>query len=232
MKIGILQTGRTPVELRAKHGDYDDLFRAFLAGQGFTFETFAVLDGVLPAGPNDADGWLITGSRFGVYEGHPWIAPLESFLRAVYAKGVPIIGVCFGHQILAQALGGKVEKFSGGWSVGATQYDTDTGSKRIMAWHQDQVTQPPKDARVAGHTDFCENAILVYGDKALTMQPHPEFTPEFMVDLLDARGVVLPPETAQSARKGMSAELATEDIADMFAEFLRRPRPDVTNNAP
>lgn len=101
MKIGILQTGRTPDEIRADHGDYDDLFKQLLDGRGFTFETYAALDGMLPASAHDADGWLITGSKFGVYEDHPWIAPLEEFLRNAYAAAVPIIGVCFGHQILA-----------------------------------------------------------------------------------------------------------------------------------
>ncbi|AQU83873.1 MAG: type 1 glutamine amidotransferase [Halomonas sp.] len=226
MKIGILQTGRSPEGLREQHGDYDDMFRTLLAGRGFTFQTFPVLDGIFPPSPDAADGWLITGSRFGVYEDLPWIAPLESFLRDVYATGLPIIGVCFGHQILAQALGGKVEKFSGGWSVGATTYDTDAGAKRIMAWHQDQVIEPPSDARVIGHSDFCAHAMLAYGDTALTVQPHPEFNPQFMADLLDARGEVLPPDIMLTAKEGLDTELATAEMADRFTTFFKQPRPE------
>ena len=110
MKIGILQTGRSPDELRAKHGDYDEMFVRLLSGQGFEFKTFPVLDGVLPTQINEADGWLITGSKFGVYEDHDWIAPLEEFLRRAFAAEAPIVGVCFGHQILAQALVGRCHK--------------------------------------------------------------------------------------------------------------------------
>ncbi len=101
MKIGILQAGRSPEELRDRHGDYDDMFRRFLDGQGFEFVTYPVLDGVLPNSVDDAEGWLVTGSKFGVYEDHDWIPPLEDFLRQAYAQAVPIVGIYFGHQILA-----------------------------------------------------------------------------------------------------------------------------------
>ena len=105
--------------MRAKHDDYDGLFKRLLAGRGFEFETYPVLDGVFPADAQAAQGWLISGSKFGIYEDNDWIAPLEEFLRQVYSAGVPIIDICFGHQILAQARGGRVEQFSGGRSAGA-----------------------------------------------------------------------------------------------------------------
>ncbi|GGA20230.1 type 1 glutamine amidotransferase [Neptunicoccus cionae] len=223
MKIGILQTGHTPEEMREKHGDYDDLFKRLLAGRGLHFETYPVLDGILPDTIMDADGWLITGSKFGVYEDHDWIPPLEDFLRRAYAAAIPIVGVCFGHQILAQALGGKVEKFSGGWQVGPVDYArTDGRNDRIMAWHQDQITQVPEGAAITGTTDFCANAMLVYGDRALTVQPHPEFTPEFMGDLLAARGDILPDAILTKARAGLQAHLDSPDYAQMFEDFFRR----------
>lgn len=225
MKIGILQTGRTPDDLRARHGDYDDLFKRMLDGRGFDFNTYPVLENVLPGSVHDAEGWLITGSKFGAYEGHDWIAPLEDFLRAAYAAGVPIIGVCFGHQILAQALGGKVEKYAGGWSVGPADYDAEDGQKEVvMAWHQDQVTELPQDAKVIGSSDFCANAMLAYGDKALTIQPHPEFTAEFLSDLLRAKGDILPDHIAAGAKARIAEPLTSSKIADRFEAFLKRER--------
>ena len=104
MKIGILQTGHSPEEMLEAHGNYSDRFSAMLGGHDFTFETFSVVAGVFPAGPQDADGWLITGSKHGAYEDHAWIPPLEDLIRAIYASTTPMIGVCFGHQIIARNL--------------------------------------------------------------------------------------------------------------------------------
>jgi len=226
MKIGILQTGRSPDELRERHGDYDAMFRRLLGGQGFEFQTWVALDGELPDEVHAADGWLVTGSRFGVYEPHDWIAPLEAFLREAYAQGVPIVGICFGHQILAQALGGTVRKFDGGWSAGVEHYDLHgfADGAEIIAWHQDQVIEPPPGAQVIGSTPFCRYAALAYDDKALSLQPHPEFTPEFVADLIVARRGVIPPEVGERAGNSLPGELSTAAVANMIGEFFRRPR--------
>ena len=118
MLIGILQTGDAPDAIQPASGNYPDMFERLLTGRGFDFRTWRVLDMQFPTSPRDADGWIITGSRFGVYEDHPFIPPLEAFIRAVKEAQVPMVGICFGHQIIAQALGGRVEKFSGGWAAG------------------------------------------------------------------------------------------------------------------
>jgi GMP synthase-like glutamine amidotransferase len=129
MQIGILQTGQSPDALRDDAGDYPDMFERLLAGQGFTFRTWHVEAMDFPASVHDMDGWLITGSRHGAYEDHPFIAPLEAFIRDAYAAHVPMVGVCFGHQIIAQAMGGKVERYAGGWSPrsGGDQAGCSTG---------------------------------------------------------------------------------------------------------
>ena len=188
MKIGILMTGHAVPELQERAGDYDAMFAALLAGRGVEFETYNVVDEQYPSAPDACDGWLITGSKHGAYEDHPWIPPLEEFIRAVYASGRPMIGVCFGHQIIAQALGGKVIKYPGGWSVGRTEYDLDGETFALNAWHQDQVTEVPQGAEVIGKSDFCAHAALVYDDRILTIQPHPEFGPDIVEDLIRLRG--------------------------------------------
>ena len=225
MKIGILQTGRVPDHMQSEHGDYGDIYQDMLAGHGFEFEVFAALDGELPNSVNAADGWIITGSKFSAYGKYDWIAPLEEFLRQAYQANVPIVGVCFGHQILAQALGGTVEKFSKGWSVGATKYDvkangTNTGTDTVMAWHQDQITKLPAGATVTGSSDFCKYAMLAYGDKALSIQAHPEFTPKFVSDLIGARRDLLPEKIADDALANLDAPLTSSRVADQFATFF------------
>ena len=114
MKIGILQTGHSPDNMKDALGDYGDMFVKLLGGHGFDFQIWSVVDGDFPASAVDADGWLITGSKHGAYEDHDWIPPLEQLIRAIREAGRPLVGICFGHQIIAQALGGKVEKFAGG----------------------------------------------------------------------------------------------------------------------
>ena len=223
MKIGILQTGIVPEQLADKHGQYSLMFSRLLAGHGFEFENFAVVDNVFPKSVHDCDGWLVTGSRHGAYEPHPWIPPLEDFIRNAYAAGVPIVGICFGHQIMAQALGGKVEKFSGGWGAGPNSYVTADGRKiELHAMHQDQVVVLPPEARVTASSDFCSNAALAYKGKAISYQPHPEFSPGYMRDLIEMRkGTVLPEDHANSALEAITDELDSAEIANEIAEFYK-----------
>ena len=223
MKIGILQTGHSPDEVRGALGDYSDMFARLLGGHGFDFVTFNVVDGEFPAGPDDADGWLITGSKHGAYEDHPWIPPLEDLIRAIRDAGKPLIGVCFGHQIIAQALGGKVEKFAGGWAVGPTNYDFGDEIMTLNAWHQDQVTVLPEGAKVLASNDFCANAALAYGDTILTIQPHPEFGKPLLDGLITHRAPgVVPADQIAAARDKLDAPLDSARFADRMAAFLKR----------
>jgi GMP synthase-like glutamine amidotransferase len=220
MQIGILQTGESPDALRDQ-GDYPDFFETLLAGRGLTFRRFAVLRSEFPVGVHDCDGWLITGSRFGAYEDHAWIPPLEDFIRAAYAEHVPVVGICFGHQIIAQAMGGRVEKYKGGWSVGPTTYDFGDRTYTLNAWHQDQVVEKPKGAKVLASTDFCENAALLYDDRMFSVQPHPEFRKEFVEGLIKHRGPGLVPDPIlRAATDRLDTPLDSPSMADRIADFF------------
>ncbi|MCB1409925.1 MAG: type 1 glutamine amidotransferase [Rhodobacteraceae bacterium] len=222
MKIGILQTGEAHESLRERHGDYPDMFETLLAGHGFTFARWRVMDMAFPASVRDCDGWLITGSKFGVYEDHPFIAPLEQFIRDAFAQGVPVAGICFGHQIMAQALGGTVEKFAGGWSTGPTDYDFGGRTLRLNAWHQDQVTQAPPGAEAIASSPFCRYAGLAYGRTGLSVQAHPEFDDAFTAGLIDKRGRGVVPDAVlddAAARLG-KAPLDSAPVADRIAQFF------------
>jgi len=222
MKIGFLQTGEAPEALKGDLGDYPDLFVRLLAGNGFDFATYRVLDGVFPSAVTDCDGWLITGSRHGAYEGHPWIAPLEVFIRECYGAGVPMVGVCFGHQIIAQAMGGRVEKFGGGWSAGATEYDFDGQKITLNAWHQDQVTVKPDMATRIASNEFCENAALLYDDRLFTVQAHPEFDANFVAGLIDKRGRgMIPDPLLDKAVQRLDAPLDNTSMAARIAAFFK-----------
>lgn len=225
MLIGILQTGLAPENLAPATGDYPDMFARLLDGYGFEFKTYRVVENEFPASVRDCDGWLITGSRHGAYEDHPWIPPLEQFIRDAFAARVPVVGICFGHQIVAQAMGGKVERYAGGWAVGATEYDFGDEKMVLNAWHRDQVTKAPEGAKVIASNDFCANAALLYDDRALTVQAHPEFRPEFVDGLMQTRGKgVVPDELMASAAKRLDQPLHDKSMAARIAAFFKAPR--------
>jgi GMP synthase (glutamine-hydrolysing) len=222
MRIGILQTGHAPDQVIGALGDYSDMFEQLLGGHDFTFQTFSVVDNVFPDSPDLADGWLITGSRHAVYEDHAWIAPLEELIRKIAASGKPLIGICFGHQIIAQALGGKVEKYRGGWAAGRQVYDFGDEKLALNAWHQDQVVELPEGAQVIAENATCKYAGLVIGDNILTVQPHPEFDAQMMSALLEYRGAALPDELREKARAGLTKSTASDQFADRMAAFFRK----------
>jgi len=227
MKIGILQAGHSPEGLIADFGDYGEMFVTLLGGNGFEFQIWSVVDGDIPASADLADGWLVTGSKFGAYDALDWIPPLEDFLRTAFDQNIPIVGICFGHQILAQALGGKVEKFGGGWAVGATDYDVKNDDKTITlnAWHQDQVTRRPEGATVLASSPQCENAMLAYGTKALTIQPHPEFGNDFVEGLVKNRGRgLVPDDLLTAAISRLETPISRDWILENMVRFFKQPR--------
>ncbi len=229
MLIGILQAGPLADATVAKHGDYPDLYAHLLRDQGFTFRSFRVVDMAFPDSVTACDGWLISGSRYGAYEDMPFIAPLEQFIRDAMAADVPLVGICFGHQIIAQALGGTVEKVARGWSVGRKVYDFDGTPLAVNAWHQDQVTVLPDGARVVAQTEFCPYAALVYGRAAYSVQPHPEFTGAFTVDLAESRGRgVVPEAILETAIADAGKPLDNAAIADRIGAFFRTRNPSGT----
>lgn len=225
MKIGILMCGAFPENLQELMGNYDVMFQSLLGGQDFTFEMYSVFENQFPASVEDADGWLISGSRFGVYDDVDWIAPLEDFVREAVTVARPIVGICFGHQLIAQALGGKVEKFEGGWAVGRKLYDFGGVELPLNAWHQDQVVEVPEGAMTIASNDFCEHAAIIYGDRAFTVQAHPEFGPEMIEGLAMTRAeMVNDPEQIETALDDLDKPLANEVIGDQIADFFRLNR--------
>jgi GMP synthase-like glutamine amidotransferase len=179
----------------------------------------------------------VTGSRHGVYDGLPWIEPLKGFLRACIAARVPVVGICFGHQILAEALGGRVIKSERGWGLGVQDYElvarpswlADLPDQfAVNALHQDQVVALPPGVTVLARSPHCAYAALAYGELeapvAVTLQPHPEFGRAFMDELLALRaGTVFPIDDAEAARASLARDdVASDAWARLIVDFLHR----------
>ena len=231
MRIGILKCGQSPEVIRGELGDYDTMFETLLAGRGFDFASYHVEAMEFPASVHDADGWLLTGSRHGAYEDHAFIPPLEAFIRAAYAAHVPLVGICFGHQIIAQALGGRVEKYAGGWAIGAQDYVFEGAPVTLNAWHQDQVVERPAGALPVASNGFCENAALVYDDRAFTVQAHPEFGDAMIGGLIEHRSGTVPPDLVAQAKTRMTGAGPSMALADRIAQFFKAPRASVRGAA-
>jgi len=223
--IGILQTGFLEGEMAERHGQFPEMFKKLLGEDTFNYRTYAVAKNEFPKHHDECDSWIVTGSKHGVYEDHNWIPPLEILIRKLKASDRPTIGICFGHQIMAQALGGKVEKSDKGWGAGQQEYRRkDTTKKiRLLAFHQDQVTQQPPNSKIIYTSDFCEFAGLEYSPTCFSLQPHPEFTIELTQDLVDMRrGNVMPEEVAIKVLDLLEQENDRDEFAKFIRDFLNR----------
>jgi GMP synthase (glutamine-hydrolysing) len=198
MKIGILRTDTVRPEWRDTYGEYPDMFMRLLGALEPTLEfgVYHVEAGEYPAAVDEVDAYLITGSKAGVYESLPWIPPLVDFVRELHVRRKHTVGICFGHQLIAQALGGAAGKSDKGWGVGLHRHtlcsrptwaDEGEATFRILVSHQDQVLQLPPDAQRIAGSEFCENASVQVGEHILTFQGHPEFVPEYSRELMHFR---------------------------------------------
>ena len=191
MRLGILQADHVDPECRARFGDYADMFTDALGDaldSCSSFEFFDVRRGLYPDQVGDCDAYLITGSRASVYDDEPWIARLKDFVRELDDARAKTVGVCFGHQLAAAALGGFVRKAAVGWGVGvhtwAVLHDEPwmrprLGEIRLLASHQDQVETLPHGARLLAASEFCPHAAFAVGNHLFAVQGHPEFTRDY-----------------------------------------------------
>jgi GMP synthase-like glutamine amidotransferase len=233
MKLTIIQTGEVPEQLRDRFGPYHKMFEAMFAatGQGFTCEVVPLTDGAPLPDAGTLEGIVLTGSPAGVYDDLPWIEPLRRFIRDAYGRATPMLGICFGHQIMADALGGDVRKSEKGWGLGRHNY-TVTARPRYMAAapaalaiacsHQDQVLAPPAEAEVILASGFTPNAGLAYRNgAALSFQPHPEFSDDYTAALAELRRGRVPEEIVDAALASMGTPSHSAELAGYIGRFFK-----------
>lgn len=223
MKIGILETGRPSAALEGRFGRYDAMLMRLL-GERHQTRTYAVTAGDYPERPEDEDAYLITGSAAGVYDDLPWIPGLKTFLQQTKGKA-KLVGICFGHQIMAEAFGGRVEKSDKGWGIGLHRYEVREAAPwmdpvdgfSIPVSHQDQVVRQPPQSRLVAASPFTSFGVVAYDDQpAISFQCHPEFEPEFARALIEERRDRVPePDSA-------IASLAQANDGPLVGSWIRR----------
>lgn len=229
MKIAILECDTPREFLYDVYGRYGQMYTQWMSAHfaEAEFDAFAVhQDGVLPA-VSDYDGYMLTGSRHDLSGRQPWMLDIEDLLRAARAEGIPVAGICFGHQIMANAYGGTVERAPGGWVLGRQCYQPRQGDAVAdlysFAIHQDQVVKRPEGVRVVHGNARVENGRLEYDFPAMSVQYHPEFFPDFYRKLmhycLESR--MMDAGLIERALAEVSDGSDGGVIARQFAEFFR-----------
>lgn len=233
MKLTIVQTGDVPAPLRPQYGPYHRMFERMFDGVSdqFSYEMITCYDGHDLPDPSTLDGIVLTGSAAGVYDDLNWLEPLRNFIRSAYSAKTPMLGICFGHQIMADALGGDVRKSEKGWGLGRHVYDvvgrpgfmTEAPDRvAVSCSHQDQVIVPPSEADVILRSDFTPNAGLAYkSGKALSFQPHPEFLDDYALALAEMRRGKAPDAVVNGAVGSFGTASDSDKVAGYIGDFFR-----------
>lgn len=229
--IAIFNTDTVPDALARVHGQYPDMFMQSLlaVNPALTFARFDVHNKHYPEAITDYAGVLITGSKSAAYDTDDWITQLKTRIQHMAREGVPMVGICFGHQIIHQALGGQVVKAPGGWCVGvhrnkltaaAAQYGPAGKTFRLLSSHQDQVVKLAPNSQLLASSDHCAIAMTSVGNNILTLQGHPEFTRDYAKVLMDRRQELIGQQVHQRGLESLTQPLDDREVLGWMLQTL------------
>jgi GMP synthase-like glutamine amidotransferase len=226
MKVGLLECDDVVGRFPEVKGGYREMFAALLPRLSFRY--YEAHRGQLPSSASECDAWMCTGSKYSVYDGTPWIADLAAFIRSIDR---PYVGICFGHQMLAHAMGGEVAKASQGWGVGVLHLEILKNESwmtppltqvRIQHMHQDQVQKLPDRSVLLGRSPHCEVGMFRVGETMLGIEGHPEFTVEYGAALIRAREPLIGKDRALKALDSLKEKSDGPSVGRWIERFLKR----------
>lgn len=233
MKILIVKTGEALPKLRKTRGDFESWFSS---GLGMACDHVDVCSGRMPPPPDNYGGVVVTGSAAMVSDPEPWAVFTARWLRDVVGQ-LPILGVCYGHQLLAYALGGAVGDNPQGRQIGTTEARlADTVDELfsglpdllpVQVSHRQVVLEPPPDAVILATNGADPYHALRYGPACWGVQFHPEFDAEIIRGYVDGLADRLVAEGLDigAIRAGIRATPAAATVLDRFAGVVRGVRP-------
>ena len=232
MIIGIVEADELESDTIRLFGSYTDRFAELLstADPELMFDTYCAVHQRYPLDIDACDAYLITGSKFSSYDNIDWITRLKQFVVECHQHNKKLIGICFGHQLIAQALGGWVQKSDKGWGVGLISSEVTQNpawlSPRLQAFsllinHQDQVTRLPRDASLIATNDFCPVSGYRVNQSVLSFQGHPEFSREYLLYLMDKRRQDIGEQVYQQAVASLEQDIDHEQVANWIVNFIR-----------
>ncbi|GAA3543395.1 type 1 glutamine amidotransferase [Zobellella aerophila] len=232
LRLCVIENGLVPEDLQGSFASYPAMIERWLvpALPEARFSQVSPVTGEPLPDPLAFDGYILTGSRHSCYEGAAWMEALLRFLQRLRELQRPVFGICFGHQIMADAYGGRTRKAEQGWGLGAQQYhypEEGPTAGAAFVFHQDQVVELPPEARVLGGSGHCRHGVLSYPFPALSVQYHPEFTTDYMSALAHRyAGTMLTREQADTALSSLE-QLSVDNTrsAAWVANFFRKYRP-------
>ncbi|NQZ51783.1 MAG: GMP synthase [Moritella sp.] len=233
MKLGILQCDDVRCSLQPDFGNYASMFETLFQQTDEVLELrfYLVIAGQFPQHIDECDAYICSGSKWGVNDEDPWIRQLEDFIRALYTEGKGLVGICFGHQLIAKALGGEVEKSPLGWGVGIAHANVLTelnwmqpkqANIALVVCHQDQVCKLPRRATVLMSNNFCPYSMFQVDSHFLGLQGHPEFTALYSAVLMEQRRDIIPVDTINSAMDSLNYQADDKLITKWILAFLRQ----------
>ena len=233
MIVGVLQVDSVLPQFQEEHGNYPEMFIKILGiGPDIEFRIYDVEHGVYPEDLDECDGYVITGSKKSVYDDEPWIKDLIDYVRRLHENQKKLVGICFGHQMVAHALGGRTEPAREGWGVGIHQcqivnklgfMSPDLDEFGLLVSHRDQVTELPDGAELLATSEFCANAMFRIDDHILAFQGHPEFTRAYARDLMEMRKEILGEQTFQAGITSLAGELDSDLVGGWIIRFIAEP---------
>lgn len=232
MKIGILETDIVDENVIEEYGSYPDMFRKLLltVDNSLSFQTYQVIDFEYPLSLDECDAYLITGSKFSAYDKDLWIERLKEFVVELVDHRKKLIGICFGHQLIAQSLTGQVERSGKGWGVGVYSSHVKSHEKwmlpviddfSLLVSHQDQVVKLPDSAKLIAANCFCQNASFMISDHVLTFQGHPEFSSNYLKYIMNKRRALIGEHEYKKAMNSLSETVDNIKVARWIVSFIK-----------